>query len=72
MSNDRLGQVEYTNRSYDELRQALIARNVRAATINAASVVGHIDTQSGLLPRDEIDRRAQAAKETLPLRRWSH
>jgi ribokinase len=45
---------------------------VRAATINAASVVGHIDTQSGLLPRDEIDQRAQAAKDTLTLRRWSH
>jgi ribokinase len=45
---------------------------VRAATINAASVVGHIDTQSGLLPRGEIDQRAQAAKDTLTLRRWSH
>ena len=45
---------------------------VRAAAINAASVVGRIDTQSGLLSRDEIDHRARAANDALPLRRWPH
>ncbi|PKU23170.1 carbohydrate kinase family protein [Telmatospirillum siberiense] len=35
---------------------------LRAATINAASVVGHVDTQSGLLPFKEIE--AALADET--------
>jgi ribokinase len=45
---------------------------LRAAAINSASVVGHIDTQSGLLSLDEIDRRLAATKATLEVRRWSH
>ena len=31
-----------------------------AASVNAASVVGHVDTQTGLLRRDEIERRIAA------------
>lgn len=45
---------------------------LRAAAINSASVVGHIDTQSGLLSLAEIDRRLAATKATLEVRRWSH
>jgi len=43
---------------------------LRAAAINSASVVGHVDTQTGLLDREEIDRRLAAA--ALELRIWSH
>jgi ribokinase len=45
---------------------------VRAATINAASVVGHIDTQTGLLTREAIDERLDADKNTPSVRTWSH
>ena len=45
---------------------------LRAAAINAASVVGHVDTQTGLLTREEIERRLAAAKASLPVRIWSH
>jgi ribokinase len=30
---------------------------LRAAAINSASVIGHIDTQTGLLRKPELDRR---------------
>ena len=43
---------------------------LRAAAINSAAVVGHIDTQTGLLRRQEIDRRL-ASPETLGIRRWT-
>jgi ribokinase len=42
---------------------------LRAATFNAASVVGFIDTQSGLLRRDALDGRL-AARSELRLRKW--
>ena len=45
---------------------------LRAAAINAGSVVGHVDTQTGLLSREEIDRRLAEAKSTLEVRIWSH
>jgi ribokinase len=45
---------------------------LRAAAINAGSVVGHVDTQTGLLAREEIDRRLAEAKSTLEVRIWSH
>jgi sugar/nucleoside kinase (ribokinase family) len=45
---------------------------LRAAAINSASVVNHVDTQTGLLSLQEIDRRLGEAKETLKVRRWSH
>jgi ribokinase len=45
---------------------------LRAATLNSASVVNHVDTQSGLLSIGEIDRRLAETKETLKVRRWPH
>lgn len=43
---------------------------LRAATINAASVVGHVDTQTGLLPREQLDRLVDALPPRPPVRRW--
>jgi ribokinase len=45
---------------------------LRAAAINAGAVVGHVDTQTGLLGREEIDRRLAETKATLEVRIWSH
>src|SRR5262245_65054924 len=45
---------------------------LRAAAINAASVVGQIDTQGGLLTRAAMDERLIAARNTLAVRVWSH
>jgi ribokinase len=41
---------------------------LRAATINSASVVGHVDTQSGLLRRDVLEQRVAAGQGAI--RRW--
>jgi ribokinase len=53
---------------------AALARPVeealRAATINAASVVGHVDTQAGLLQRAELDRRL-AQLPSSSVRHWA-
>lgn len=43
-----------------------------AAAINAASVVGHVDTQTGLLSKDEVDRRIDKMGDALRVRIWSH
>jgi ribokinase len=43
---------------------------LRAATINAAAVVKHIDTQTGLLQRDELDRRLPVLPQSA-IRRWT-
>ena len=43
---------------------------VWAATINSASVVEHVDTQTGLLKRDLLDQKIVAAQRSL--RRWPH
>ena len=45
---------------------------LRAAAINAGSVVGHVDTQTGLLAREEIDKRVAGAKKSLAVRVWPH
>jgi ribokinase len=45
---------------------------LRAAAINSASVVNHVDTQTGLLSLEEIDRRLDETKESLEVRKWSH
>ena len=45
---------------------------LRAAAVNAASVVGYVDTQSGLLSREEIDKRIATNMEKLRVRIWSH
>ena len=43
---------------------------LRAATINASSVVGHVDTQTGLLPRAEIEARVSARSKEIPIHWW--
>ncbi|RAI42550.1 carbohydrate kinase family protein [Rhodoplanes roseus] len=43
---------------------------LKAATINAASVVGFVDTQAGLLKRDELDARIEALGPQFATRRW--
>ncbi|MDR3515518.1 MAG: carbohydrate kinase family protein [Azospirillaceae bacterium] len=43
---------------------------LRAATTNAASVVGHVDTQTGLLSLAAIEEALQASTSTLVVRRW--
>src|SRR5262245_33406389 len=45
---------------------------LRAAAINAASVVGHVDTQTGLLTHQAIAQRLAAAPASLRVRTWSH
>ena len=44
---------------------------LRRAAINAASVVGHADTQTGLLTKAEIEKRLARLKVRLPVRRWA-
>lgn len=46
------------------------AEALRAAALNAASVVRHIDTQTGLLTRQTLDGRLAATKDTLSVRTW--
>jgi ribokinase len=45
---------------------------LRAATVNAAAVVRHADTQSGLLPRERIAAEIASHAEQLTVRTWSH
>jgi ribokinase len=44
---------------------------LRAATINSASVVGYIDTQTGLLRRQELDQRLAAVPPQTAIRAWA-
>jgi ribokinase len=44
---------------------------LQAATINSASVVGHIDTQTGLLRSPELDQRLAAKPAQSNVRRWA-
>ena len=48
-----------------------IEESLRAATINSASVVGHVDTQTGLLQRPELDQRLTAATPQSTIRTWA-
>jgi ribokinase len=41
---------------------------IRAATVNSASVVGYVDTQSGLLRRHDLDQKVAAEQPSI--RRW--
>lgn len=41
-----------------------------AAAINAASVIGHVDTQSGLLLRGELDVRVATLSAAMNVTRW--
>ena len=43
---------------------------LHAATVNAASVVSYVDTQTGLLPRAEVEKRAAARASEMPVQRW--
>jgi ribokinase len=45
-----------------------IADAIGAATINSASVVGHVDTQTGLLHRQDLDSKLAAERPII--RRW--
>jgi ribokinase len=45
---------------------------LRAATVNAAAVVRHADTQSGLLSQERIAAGIAAHAEQLSVRIWSH
>lgn len=42
-----------------------------AAAANAASVLGHIDTQTGLLRRTDLDTRTAELRKTLKITRWA-
>jgi ribokinase len=46
--------------------QALVA-----ATLNAASVLQHVDTQTGLMKRDSLDKALRDAKHGLSVQRWT-
>jgi ribokinase len=41
-----------------------------AAAVNATSVLGHADTQSGLLTAEALERRLKKAAKRSPIRRW--
>jgi ribokinase len=43
---------------------------LRAGTVNAASVVSYVDTQTGLLPRAEIEKRIAEHADEMPVQRW--
>jgi ribokinase len=43
---------------------------MRAAAINSASVVAHIDTQRGLLGRADLEAALTASRSELPVRHW--
>jgi len=43
---------------------------LHAATVNAASVVSYVDTQTGLLPRAEVEKRATARAKEMPVQHW--
>jgi ribokinase len=45
---------------------------VRAAALNAASVVGYVDTQTGLLSRDVLDARLRELANRLDVRTWGY
>ncbi|MEO1719797.1 MAG: carbohydrate kinase family protein [Pseudomonadota bacterium] len=45
---------------------------LRAATLNAASVVTFVDTQSGLLSRAQLDARVDIGAGALQVRDWRH
>lgn len=48
-----------------------IDESLRAATANSASVVGYIDTQTGLLHRNELDQRLAAIEHQTAIRKWA-
>ncbi|MGE3712103.1 MAG: carbohydrate kinase family protein, partial [Hyphomicrobiaceae bacterium] len=51
-------------------RGAGVEDALRAATLNGASVVAHIDTQTGLLRQDEIDKAMHSRGRQVAVRSW--
>jgi len=51
-------------------RGAAPEQAMRAAAINAANVVAHIDTQSGLLNAPDMDAQLHTLQDRLSVRRW--
>jgi hypothetical protein len=47
-----------------------VEKAMKAAAANAASVIGHLDTQSGLLRGDALQARIAALAAAMPLRHW--
>ena len=47
-----------------------IERALRMAAINAASVVGHVDTQTGLKSRSELEETLESSREKFKVRAW--
>ena len=47
-----------------------VAEAALAAAANSASVIAHLDTQTGLLHRDALENIAATLKDKLELRRW--
>ena len=43
---------------------------MQAATLNAASVISYADTQTGLLPIEDLQERIEKFKNALPIRHW--
>jgi ribokinase len=43
---------------------------LRAGTVNAASVVSYVDTQTGLLPRAELEKQIAERADEMPVQRW--
>lgn len=41
-----------------------------AAATNAASVIGHLDTQTGLLRRHELESRAATLRQSVKISHW--
>jgi ribokinase len=48
-----------------------VGEALRAGAINASSVVGHVDTQTGLLRRESLAARLAETLDRLPVRRWN-
>jgi ribokinase len=46
------------------------AEALQAATINAAAVLGHVDTQTGLLRKDALEQRLADMRPQLAIRKW--
>ena len=44
---------------------------IRAGVINSASVIGHIDTQTGLLKRPQLEQQLAQSRKALPVRTWT-
>lgn len=46
-------------------------RSLQAGTLNAAAVLGHVDTQTGLMSERDIDNALQRGAETPQVARWT-